>query len=71
MTMMQSVMHITNSLEQSPSWEVNSCSAAREIPRLRQEKVHCRVSKEPVTGPGSSHMSPVLILLPYSSEMNF
>jgi hypothetical protein len=39
---------ITNSVEQSPSWEANSHSASQEIPRLlRNPNVHHRVHNSP------------------------
>jgi hypothetical protein len=45
-------VNLTNSMEQSPSWEANSHSASQEIPSLlRNQKVHYRVDKSPTTGP--------------------
>jgi len=39
---------LSNSTEQSPSWEANTCSACQEIPRLLCNlNVHYRVHKSP------------------------
>jgi hypothetical protein len=39
--------NVTNSMEQRPSWEANSCSASQEIPSLLWKlKVHYLVYKK-------------------------
>jgi len=59
------ILHI-NSMEQSPSWEANSCSDDQEIaPFLCYLKVHDPVHKNPPIGPVLTHMNPVHNSPPY------
>jgi hypothetical protein len=51
--------NITNSMEQSPSWETNNHSASQEIPRLvRNPKVRYRVHSAPGPYPEPHESSP-------------
>jgi hypothetical protein len=51
---------ITNSMEQSPSWEAKTPSATQEIPRsFWNLNVHHRIHKSPQPIPILSHIDPV------------
>jgi hypothetical protein len=54
------LLYVSNSTEQSPSWEANSHSASQEIIRiLRKPLVHYCVLKSPPLVPNLSQMNPV------------
>jgi len=51
---------LTDYMEQSPSWDVNSCSASQEIPNLSwNTKVHCCVQNSLPLVPILRQMNPV------------
>jgi hypothetical protein len=50
---------ITDSMEQSPSWETNCCSASQEISSLLWNvKIHYHVERSPLPVPVLSQMNP-------------
>jgi len=50
-------LHVTDFMEQNPSWEANSFSASQEILRiLRSSKVHSTIHKRPPLSPTLSQI---------------
>jgi hypothetical protein len=65
-----SAVHVTNSMEQGPSWGINSKSASQEINNLlRKPKVQYDGYKTPPMVPIVSHMHPVHTFPSYFYEI--
>ena len=63
---------LTNSMEQSPSWEANQFTASQEIPRiLWNPKVLYRVYKCPLPDPILSQINPVHALTSHFLKVHF
>ena len=65
-------LHVTDFMEQSPSWEGNSFSASQEIPRILWSwKVRYTIHKRPPPAPTLSQISSVHTSLSHVLKIHF